>query len=118
RRILESRRIVDRRFFVGTGLVSLGVFVLATLMFLSIPRVGVGFLFRGKSGLNMVGFSDGVKLGGHGRLKTDDTIVMRVEVSDPRFRGRNAPYIYWRGAALDHYRNGEWMRSRNAPDTK
>mgnify|MGYP000965550626 CR=1 FL=1 len=117
RRILESRRIVDRRFFVGTGLVSLGVFVLATLMFLSIPRVGVGFLFRGKGGLNMVGFSDGVKLGGHGRIKHDDTIVMRVEVSDPRFRGRNAPYIYWRGASLDLYTRGEWTRSRGAPDT-
>ncbi len=118
RRILESRRIVDRRFFVGTGLVSLGVFLLATLMFLSIPRVGVGFLFRGKSGLNMVGFSDSVKLGGHGRLKTDDTIVMRIEVSDPALRGRSAPYTYWRGAALDLYRHGEWSRSRRAPDTR
>lgn len=118
RRILESRRIVDRRFFVGTGLVSLGVFVLATLMFLTIPRVGVGFLFRGKSGLNMVGFSDGVKLGGHGRLKTDATIVMRVQVSEPMLRGRDAPYVYWRGVAFDLYRNGEWTRSRRAPDTR
>ncbi len=118
RRILESRRIVDRRFFVGTGLVSLGVFVLATLMFLSIPRVGVGFLFRGKGGLNMVGFSDGVKLGGHGRLKHDATVVMRVQVSDPRLRGRNAPYIYWRGAALDFYKKGEWTRGKKSPETR
>jgi protein-glutamine gamma-glutamyltransferase len=118
RRILESRRIVDRRFFVGTGLVSIGVFVMAILMFLTIPRVGVGFLFRGKSGLNMVGFSDGVKLGGHGRLKHDETIVMRVEVSDPALRGRSAPYIYWRGVAFDYYRGGEWTRSRRAPNTR
>ncbi len=118
RRILESRRIVDRRFFIGTGLVSLGVFVFSMLMFLTIPRVGVGFLFRGKGGLNMVGFSDGVKLGGHGRLKHDDTIVMRVEVSEPALRGRRAPYIYWRGAAQDLYSKGEWGRSRTAPDTR
>jgi transglutaminase-like putative cysteine protease len=118
RRILESRRIVDRRFFVGTALVSLGVFLLATIMFLSIPRVGVGFLFRGKSGRNMIGFSDGVKLGGHGRIKNDDTVVMRVEISDRRFRGRNAPYLYWRGASQDLYKHGEWTRSRNAPETR
>lgn len=118
RRILESRRIVDRRFFVGTGLVSFGVFVVATLMFLTIPRVGMGFFFRGKGGLNMVGFSDGVKLGGHGRLKSDDTIVMRVDVADPRLRGRNAPYLYWRGVAFDFYKNGEWSRSRGAPTTR
>ena len=118
RRILESRRIVDRRFFVGTGLMSLGVFVVAILMFLTIPRVGVGFLFRGKSGLHMVGFSDGVKLGGHGRLKHDDTIVMRVQVSDPALRGRRAPYIYWRGVAFDFYRDGQWARSRRSPKSR
>ncbi|HVK76199.1 MAG TPA: transglutaminaseTgpA domain-containing protein [Kofleriaceae bacterium] len=118
RRILESRRIVDRRFFVGTGLVSVGVFVLAALMFLTIPRVGMGFFFRGRGGMNMVGFSDGVKLGGHGRIKGDDTIVMRVEVSDPRLRGRAAPYLYWRGVAFDLYKNGEWTRSRRAPSSR
>ncbi len=117
RRILDSRRIVDRRFFVGTGLVSLGVFALATMMFLTIPRVGMGFFFRGRAGSTMVGFSDGVKLGGHGRLKSDDTIVMRVEVSDPRLRGRFAPYVYWRGVAFDLYKNGEWSRSRRGPAT-
>ncbi len=117
RRILESRRIVDRRFLLGTGLTSLGFFVIAILFFLAIPRIGVGFFFRGKGGLNMVGFSDGVKLGGHGKLKGDPTIVMRVQLSEPQLRGRNAPYLYWRGVAFDHYARGEWTRTRNAPET-
>ena len=116
-RILASKRIVDRRFFLGTGLVSLGVFVLAGAMFLTIPRIGVGFFFRGQGGLNMVGFSDGVKLGGHGRLKFDSTVVMRVEVSDPRLRGRRAPSVYWRGSSFDLYQRGQWSRSKRAPAT-
>jgi len=117
RRILESRRIVDRRFLLGTGLTSVGFFLVAIVFFLSIPRIGVGFFFRGKGGVNMVGFSDGVKLGGHGRLKSDSTIVMRVQLSAPQLRGRDAPYLYWRGVAFDHYGKGQWTRTRSAPET-
>jgi transglutaminase-like putative cysteine protease len=117
RRILESRRIVDRRFLLGTGLTSVGFFIVAVIFFLSIPRVGTGFFFRGQNSLHMVGFSDGVKLGGHGRLKTDSTIVMRVQVSAKEFHGRRAPYLYWRGVVFDHYGRGEWTRTRSAPST-
>ena len=116
-RILASKRIVDRRFFVGTALVSLGVFVLAGAMFLAIPRIGVGFFFRGQGSLHMVGFSDGVKLGGHGRLKYDSTIVMRVEVADARLRGRSAPSVYWRGSSYDLYQRGRWSHSKHAPSS-
>jgi transglutaminase-like putative cysteine protease len=116
RRILESRRIVNRRFFVGTGLVSLGVFLAASALFLAIPRVGMGFFFRGRSGMAMAGFSDTVKLGGHGRIKSDTTIVMRVKIGQ-RYQGRSAPYIHWRGVAFDTYSHGMWTRTRRAPIT-
>ncbi|MBP8806793.1 MAG: DUF3488 domain-containing protein [Kofleriaceae bacterium] len=118
RRILESRRIVDRRFLVGTGLTSVGFLLLALVFFLAIPRVGTGFFFRGRGGQPMVGFSDGVKLGGHGRLKTDATIVMRVQVDAPAARGRGAAPQYWRGVAFDHYSRGQWARSRAAPESQ
>ncbi|MBK7071736.1 MAG: DUF3488 domain-containing protein [Myxococcales bacterium] len=117
RRILESRRIVDRRFLLGTGLTSVGFFVVAVIFFLSIPRVGTGFFFRGKGGTHMVGFSDGVKLGGHGRLKNDSTVVMRATLSAREFHGRRAPYVYWRGAVFDHYKRGQWNRSPSSPST-
>jgi transglutaminase-like putative cysteine protease len=116
RRILESRRIVNRRFFVGTGLVSLGVFLASSALFLAIPRVGMGFFFRSRSGMAMAGFSDTVKLGGHGRIKSDTTIVMRVEIGE-RYQGRSAPYIHWRGVAFDTYSHGMWTRTRRAPVT-
>lgn len=117
RRILDSRRVVDRRFFVGTGLLSLGVFAGAAAIFLSLPRVGVGFFLKGRGGLNLSGFSDGVRLGGHGVLKDDATVVMRAEVP-AWFGGRGAPEIHWRGVAFDYYARGAWTRSGRAPATR
>ena len=116
-RLLASRRIVDPRFFAGTGAVSLAIFAGAALLFLFIPRIGFGLFFsKARSTVNMAGFSDGVRLGGHGVIKDDDTVVMRVEVSAP-FSGREAPYLHWRGVAFDQYSRGEWRRSSRAPAT-
>jgi transglutaminase-like putative cysteine protease len=117
RRILDSKRIVGGRFFLGTGLLSFGVFLIAAIVFLAIPRVGFGFFLKGRSGLTLAGFSDGVKLGGHGVIKNDDTVVMRVEI-DPKYGGRDKAEIHWRGVAFDYYERGRWTRTRNAPETR
>jgi protein-glutamine gamma-glutamyltransferase len=116
RRILDSRRIVNGRFFIGTGALSLGVFVGAALVFLALPRIGVGFFLKARSGITLAGFSDGVKLGGHGVIKNDATVVMRVEIAS-RYGGREAPEIHWRGVAFDHYEHGQWSRRNDAPNT-
>jgi len=116
RRILDSRRIVNGRFFLGTGALSFGVFVGAALVFLALPRVGIGFFLKGRSGLTLAGFTDGVKLGGHGLIKNDATVVMRVEIAN-RFGGRDAPEIHWRGVAFDRYEHGQWSRLATAPRT-
>jgi transglutaminase-like putative cysteine protease len=116
RRILDSKRIVGVRFFVGTGALSFAVFLASAIVFLALPRVGFGFFLKSRGGLTLTGFSDGVKLGGHGVIKNDDTIVMRVEI-DPRFGGRDRPEIHWRGVAFDKYSHGQWSRSDAAPDT-
>lgn len=113
-RILNSRRIVNRRFFAGTAMVSLGVFTAATLMFLAIPRIGFGLFSQGRrGGISMTGFSDQVTLGGHGTIKSDNTVVMRVKL-DPALRSRS---LYWRGVSFDAYSEGRWERSRSAPRT-
>jgi len=117
RRILDSKRIVGGRFFVGTAALSFGVFLGAAIVFLALPRVGFGFFIKSRGGLTLAGFSDGVKLGGHGVIKNDATVVMRVEI-DPQVGGRNAPMIHWRGVAFDLYADGEWSRTRNAPETR
>ncbi|HEX2690355.1 MAG TPA: transglutaminaseTgpA domain-containing protein, partial [Kofleriaceae bacterium] len=116
RRILDSRRIVNGRFFLGTGALSFGVFVSAALVFLALPRVGIGFFVKGRGGLTLVGFSDGVKLGGHGVVKNDSTVVMRVEIAS-HYGSREAPGIHWRGVAFDRYEQGQWSRTSTAPRT-
>ncbi len=116
-RVMNSKRIVGRKFFVGTSLVSIGVFAGALSLFLLFPRIGFGFFFdKGRGGVTMAGFSDGVELGGHGLIKKDTTVVMRVEV-DSKYAGRQAPSIHWRGVAFDNYSEGQWKRSPKAPAT-
>lgn len=117
RRILDSRRIVGARFFAGTGLLSFGVFVASAVIFLALPRVGFGFFLKTRGGVTLAGFTDGVTLGGHGVIKNDDTIVMRVEIAK-RYGGLTAPELHWRGVAFDHYERGRWRRSPGAPDTR
>ncbi|MFT3693142.1 MAG: DUF3488 and transglutaminase-like domain-containing protein [Kofleriaceae bacterium] len=116
RRILDSKRIVGGRFFAGTGMLSLVVFLASAAAFLALPRVGFGFFMKNRGGLNLVGFSETVKLGGHGVLKSDSTIVMRVQV-DSKIGGRDQPALHWRGIAFDKYEHGEWRVSSNAPLT-
>jgi len=113
RRILDSKRIVGARFFVGTGALSFVVFLASAVIFLALPRVGFGFFLKNRAGLTLSGFTDGVQLGGHGVIKNDDTIVMRVEI-DGKLGGRDAPEIHWRGVAFDHYEHGRWSRSKAA----
>jgi hypothetical protein len=117
RRILDSKRIVGGRFFLGTGVLSLAVFLASAAAFLALPRVGFGFFLKGRGGLTLTGFSERVKLGGHGVLKSDDTVVMRVEV-DSKIGGRDAPALHWRGIAFDEYSRGEWHVTERAPNTQ
>lgn len=114
-RILNSRRIVGGKFFLGTSLVSLGIFAFSSMLFLFIPRIGFGFFFqKDRHGLHMAGFSDGVQLGAHGVIKDNRTVVMRVKV-DGYYEGSDAPAIHWRGVAFDKYAGGTWSRTLEAP---
>jgi protein-glutamine gamma-glutamyltransferase len=110
-RVLQSRRIVGGKFFLGTSMVSLIIFLGSTVLFLAIPRIGFGiFVQKSRSGVHLAGFADGVELGGHGVIKRDDTVVMRITVED-EWEGDRAASIHWRGAAFDRYRDGVWSRT-------
>ena len=111
-RILNSRRIVGRHFLAGTSLVSVGVLVMATVIFVFFPRVGFGlFLGHRRGGVVMVGFREKVELGHHGVIRDNPMVVMRVKL--PPKKARTA--LYWRGTAYDTYENGVWSQ---APDMK
>jgi transglutaminase-like putative cysteine protease len=113
-RVLASRRVVSGRLLLGTGAASLLIFVSSAIFFLAMPRVGAGFFMKGRTGLSMAGFSDGVQLGGHGVIKNDATIVMRVRMP-AGYDGATAPPIHWRGVAFDAYQDGIWSRTQRSP---
>jgi protein-glutamine gamma-glutamyltransferase len=114
-RILNSRRVVGGMFLLGTSVASLTVFALAIAFFLFFPRVGTGLsLGARQSGSPLTGFSDRISLGGHGVLRDNPTVVMRVFL-----RGHGALQarrgLYFRGMAFDTYAAGRWSRSDRAP---
>jgi protein-glutamine gamma-glutamyltransferase len=115
-RILNSRRVVGKGFLAVTAGVSLAIFVMASAMFVLFPRVGFGMFFqKTRAKISFAGFSDGVSLGGHGLIRNDDTVVMRVTVSDPAYRGTDVPELHWRGVAFDRYSGGKWSRGNAQP---
>jgi len=109
-RILNSRRIVGRSFLVGTSMVSVGIIVIATLIFTFFPRIGFGlFLGHRRGGVSMVGFSERVELGHHGVIRDNPQVVMRVVFPGGRPRG----HLRWRGSAFDHYEDGTWSHGQD-----
>ena len=108
-RILNSRRIVGWSFLGATSLVSIGVFLLATITFFLIPRFGFGFFAtHNRRGAMTVGFSDRVDLDAYGRVKDNPQVVLRIE-----FPGGAPPTtpLHLRGVAFDHYERGRWTRT-------
>lgn len=121
-RVLDSRRVVSRSFFLVTGAVSLAILLGATLVFLLAPRIGIGFFTGGlRRRTSIVGFTDDVRLGQHGVLSMEnDTVVLRAKL--PRVaalqseaaRDNAIGGLYWRGTVYDTYQQGHWIRSRLA----
>ena len=114
-RILSSRRVVGTPFLVTTGSLALVLFVIGGLLFLLLPRVGVGLeLPLRRRGLLLTGFAEQIQLGGHGLLRENPRVVMRVELSG----GQPMPALLagglrFRGTAFGHYQDGKW--SHQAP---
>lgn len=81
-------------------------------LFFVLPRTG-GAGLGGNGGGDMVssGFSDRVELGGIGRIKQNNAVVMRVRFEP----GTRVPAnIHWRGIALDAFDNHSWSRTNAA----
>lgn len=112
-RILNSRRIVGWSFLGVTSLVSLGVFLCATLTFFLIPRFGFGLFatHARRSGLT-VGFSDRVDLDAYGRIKDNPQVILRIEL--PSGAPPTEP-LHLRGVAFDKYERGRWSRTVEEP---
>lgn len=107
------RGLLDTPFFLTVVIVSVVSLATGFALFFLMPRMATGF-FESKT-LNTVkvtGFSEKVDLGSIGPVKTDSTVVMRVEVEERDFlRIRTAGPLYFRGTALDRYDGISWART-------
>lgn len=112
-RILRSRRVVSRNFVLLTSSLSIPVFLFTALLFVLFPRVGLSFLMlNNPNATRMVGFSSRVDLGGVGRLRSDPTIAMRVQLVPLPASPEPRLAFYLRGTVFDRYVDGSWLRTR------
>lgn len=110
-------------FGMSSFMILVSLMITATI-FMSFPRFGLGFLELATDSAPITGFSDQVRLGDVGRIKQNQSVVMRVQ-----FRRDGKPYrpvskVLWRGVALDHYDGKTWRstmpmvwRTRHRPGT-
>lgn len=78
--------------------------------FFMLPRVGGAGLGGNSDKVEtQSGFSDRVTLGGFGRIRQDDRVVMRVRIENDA-----PPMIRWRGVALDTFDGKSWNKTKAA----
>jgi len=113
-RILRSRRVVGRTFLGVTCMLSVPIFVFTALLFVLFPRVGLSLLLlnRGHTG-RVIGFSGRVDLGEVGVLRSDPTLVMRIEIPNLPDPPPSRVPLHLRGAALDAYDGRTWTQSES-----
>ncbi len=101
----------------AAGQVAVIAAVGAIVTFVAFPRWGVGAFLRGGLARDTKsGFSSTVELGEFGRIKSDATVVMRIE---PDQRGAWGPRTDWhlRGSSFDAYASGRWFHDRDVETT-
>jgi hypothetical protein len=103
-------RRIDLGFLGFLGSLALLAMVLSVALFFLFPRVGLGILGRqARSPVMTTGFAEEVSLGEFGTLKTDNTVVMRVEF--PAGVPPQVESLYWRGMSFDRYDGRTWSRT-------
>ncbi|MFN7134437.1 MAG: DUF3488 domain-containing protein, partial [Myxococcales bacterium] len=106
-------RIADRlaapRLMLGLGALSVVAVIGSLLVFFLFPRVTTNLMARkAPRGLGnpTTGFTDQIKLGGHGTLKTDTRVVLRIKADpDP---GTVELDQMWKGKSFDLYDGRGW----------
>jgi transglutaminase-like putative cysteine protease len=91
----------------------------AVVTFVAFPRWGIGVFLRGGIAReSQSGFSNQVELGGFGRIKTDATVVMRIEPRDVAGAWGDRATWHLRGSSFDAYHAGKWSHGEDAEVTE
>jgi transglutaminase-like putative cysteine protease len=115
RRLTADRAsIIDTDLIVTTTALALTAVLLTSGLFYAVPRFESGFLSRPRQ-FQQVGFTEEVELATFGRVFSDSTVVMKVEM--PEFPGGYPGELYWRAMALDYYDGRRWLKIRPRRDS-
>lgn len=105
----STRMPFDRTYILVLTTISLAIFASSLTIFLTFPRVGLGFFtIQMRDPVQTTGFSEQVELGSHGVLRSNPAVVMRVEFPD----GAPASFSGWRWRTMtfDTYDGRQWSR--------
>ena len=89
-------------------------FLLTAVIFVSFPRLGLGFMALDSGKGPVTGFSNRVELGAVGRIKQNESVVMRVEFRKNGQVYRPRHKVLWRGVNLDYYDGTTWFSTMPA----
>jgi len=112
---VRARRVLWRAAAQVAVVAAIG----AVVTFVAFPRWGIGMFLRGGIAREaQSGFASQVELGGFGRIKTDATVIMRIEPWDeePGAWG-DRPTWYLRGSSFDGYQFGRWYHGDDVETT-
>lgn len=105
----RRRRMIGGRFLLVSSLMALAVLMASMVFFFLFPRLGMGFFFaRTRGSQSVVGFSDQVRLGNFGKLKSSTQVVMRVRYPEDPARLQRPVRI--RGLSFDRWDGRAWSR--------
>lgn len=103
-----EHELAQASLFGLSGTMVVASLILTIAIFVSFPRLGLGFMALNTKAAAISGFSETVRLGDVGKIKLNESVVMRVEFKKDSKSYRPESNILWRGVALDHYENQQW----------
>jgi transglutaminase-like putative cysteine protease len=117
-RVTVGPPVTPVRLFALALTAWLAATAITAVLFFAIPRIGLAALpLRAKLGRMITGFSDRVELGAYGPIEIDDTVVMRVYVSEWTDHPERLTALRWRGLALDQFDGRAWTVRRDERET-
>lgn len=109
----RRRQLIGGGFLMASSLMAVGALLVSMVFFFLFPRLGMGFFYaRTRASQQVTGFSDAVKLGNFGKIKTSAEVVMRIKF--PEEPGRLKKSVRLRGLSFDHFDGRNWSRSEGA----
>lgn len=112
---LSPQTRIGTPFLLNLAGLAILALTISLVFFFAFPRIGFGFLAQqSRTAEILTGFSEEVNLGSFGTVKSDPTVVMRVEFTE--VMPQRPQNLYWHGLTYDAYDGSSWTRTLNQVD--